>query len=69
LILKNVSFGLLHPVYLPNHCKSLLQESKTFDIKTIFARRKTIFGDLFTFAGRVVAALSSLHSSATAADI
>jgi hypothetical protein len=47
----------------------LLQESKTFDIKTIFARRKTIFGDLFTFAGRVVAALSSLHSSATAADI
>jgi hypothetical protein len=59
--------GVFPSSFFAGHC--LLQESKTFDIKTIFARKKTIFGNLFTFAGLVVAALSSLHSSATAADI
>ena len=38
-ILIEISWGIYWPtLYLPNLCKSLLQEPKTFDIKTIFAR-------------------------------
>ena len=55
--LIEISWEIFWPsLYLPNLCKSLLREPKTFDIKTIFARRETIFGNLFTFSRRVVAA-------------
>ena len=40
---RNFMGNLLTTLYLPNLCKSLLQESKTFDIKTLFARRKIHF--------------------------
>ena len=36
--------------------KSLLREPKTLDIKTTFAKRETIFGNLFTFSRPMVAA-------------